>query len=128
MTSETPDTETPVFDFSTYSHREARARETQAKKLVFLNRQLVAGAYPDEETFDAALARFDALIDDYEQFLSRILVSVPRAWLVDNAPPDLNWTDPASLGWIRQEKYAELSDAAAEARRPESVSKNSEPH
>jgi hypothetical protein len=118
--------DTPQFDFSTYSHRMARATELDLARAQRLADQLNdAEAFPTEDEFENALIRYNDIVDKLEETTCRVLVSVPESWLVPGAPDYLDWSLVESLHWLRQDKYQELQRAIGEARRPENVSKNS---
>lgn len=67
-----------------------------------------------------------ACFDELQQMLARLVVSVPREWLVEGAPEHLDWSDPASFDWLIADRIADLQQALIEARSPEVVSGNSE--
>ncbi|MCZ2097239.1 MAG: hypothetical protein LC121_13465 [Anaerolineae bacterium] len=83
--------------------------------------QLADSSGLDDDAFDAKMDELDRLVEDAERAIALILVSVPRAWLVDNAPESLDWSDVASLAWVRSDKMDVLREAAVEARAPENV-------
>lgn len=55
------------------------------------------------------MARRDALI-------AQILVNVPRSWVHEDAPDDLDWHDPESLDWVLEEKFPEILVAIGQSR------------
>lgn len=121
-----PDEDQPVFDYSNYSHGDYRELDIQQKRLARLNVQLYDyDQYATDDAFEAALTQYRKMSMDVNGFLCRVLVSVPRAYLVENAPVKLDWNDPKSLQYIRHDKMRELRDLAIEARKPENVSGNS---
>jgi hypothetical protein len=114
----------PIFDFSHYSHKQAKANELNGLRLVRLvNQARNPDAFATEEEFEAALARVADLLALLEQQLSFVLVDVPRAWLIEGAPADLDWSDPASQEWVREDKMETLRECMNDARQPESVTK-----
>lgn len=117
--------DTPVFDFTNgYSHKEARENDLKMKRLRFLDMQLAKGQFETLEAFEAALATYNELVTVLDSFISRVLVSVPREWLVPGAPEIIDWSKPDSLSWLNQDWYQDLMEAAVEAKKPENVAKN----
>ena len=117
----------PEFDFSTYSHKQAILFDAEQKRYMRLLRQLDdETAFETDKEFESAVQKMMESIEKIEGYLCKMLVSVPRDWLVPDAPETLDWQNPESLGWLRQDKYAELQLAMAEAKSPESVTGNSE--
>jgi hypothetical protein len=118
--------EQPTFDFSRYSHRDALKMDLDMKRVIQADSVCSDPAVMrDPEAFEAALETYTVRMATVEQHICDTLVSVPRAWLMPDAPADLDWKKPESLGWLRHDKFTELSEAMNEARRPENVSKNS---
>jgi hypothetical protein len=67
----------------------------------------------------AALEEFEALSDEYKEkfdaeadvqseMISRILKTVPKAWLTSDAPAEIDWSNPESLDYIQVDRYAQL--------------------
>jgi len=118
--------EQPVFDFSGYSHGQARAVSIDLMRAQRLAAQIDdASVFKTEDEFEDAIVRYQELVDKLESFTSSVLVSVPRAYLVDGAPDQIDWANVESLSWIRQDKFQALQQMIGEARAPENVSKNS---
>lgn len=63
-----------------------------------------------------AVDDFDEIESDRDALLARVLVDVPRNWLVSDAPDSLDWSDPESLDWLKAGKLDELIAAMGEAR------------
>jgi len=114
----------PTFDFSGFSHRSALLVSAETLRLQRLAGQLDGHHFDTDEAFEDALMRYQALVDVIEGYACQVLVSVPPSWLVDDAPADLDWSQPDSLGWLRQDRYRELQELISDAKRPENVSKN----
>jgi hypothetical protein len=112
------------FDFAHLSHRDSKALGRTQIRLQRLSAQLETAAGMDDDEFETKMAQLDTLVLEAEQFISRILVSVPQDWLVPGAPEGLDWRDVASLEWLRSDKMKELREAAVEARDPQAVSGN----
>ena len=82
------------------------------------------GAEMSDEEYERTLDKFDAGVQELERLALAQVASVPRAWLVTNAPDDLTCEDDNWWDWLRADKLDELKNAAVEARSPESVSGN----
>jgi hypothetical protein len=116
----------PVFDYSGHSWKDSKrlqvlqARANQADALLNDPETLV-----DPDAFDEALAMLDQVTDEFEAAIARVLVDVPRDWLVPDAPETLDWHDPESLNWLQATHMKTLREAMVEAQKPEEVSGNS---
>jgi len=113
--------ERPAFDFARFSHRDSKALGRVQLRLQRLAAQVGDAGNMDDDTFDAKMAELDSLVLEAESVISLALVSVPRSWLVEGAPDALDWSDVASLEWVRADKFDDLRAALIEARSPESV-------
>ena len=103
--------EGPVFDFSRVSWGMAK-RNVTAQSLI----------KRASETNDA-----DLLARGFEQmqeYLAAVVVSVPRSWLIEDAPADINWRDPASFDLLLNVRMAELLRALNDAQTPAAQAKN----
>lgn len=81
-------------------------------------RQLGRGDLTAEET--------EAVFNDLDRMLARFVTYVPRAWLVEGAPENLDWSDPASFEYMLTARMVDLQAALAEARSPQETAGNSE--
>lgn len=54
--------------------------------------------------------------DEMEALLTQVIVSVDRRWLHNDAPDDLDWNEPESLGWITDSLHAKFVKAIMEQR------------
>jgi hypothetical protein len=122
--NESPAEAHPVFDFTAYSHKEALSMDLDIKRLMRMDAKTSDASLSDDE-FEAALDAYQAHMERIEAHICRVLVDVPRDWLMPDAPATLDWSQPDSLGWLRHDKFLQLRDDMAEARRPENVAKNS---
>lgn len=61
-------------------------------------------------------ATLDRIMEERDKLIAQVLVDVPRGWLVDDAPDDLDWSDPENLDWLRQDRYADVLKAVNEGR------------
>lgn len=66
----------------------------------------------------------EAVFGELNALLARFVSFVPYDWLVEGAPENLDWGDPASFDWMRSDRVGELQVAMVEARTPESVTGN----
>lgn len=115
----------PVFDFTRFSWRDAKtvtrlqARAARVSALLADSATLI-----NESAFNAVTDEQDAIFTELQAYIARCLVSVPRVMLVPDAPAELDWSDPASLDWLRGRAFAELQAMMQEASSPESVTGN----
>lgn len=56
----------------------------------------------DDEAYD------DMTLEMYEYLADNLVISVPSGWLAEDAPDDLDWSDPESYDWLATGKYEEL--------------------
>jgi hypothetical protein len=111
------DTPAPVFDFENVS----RKWEKQWRKV---NVDLTATAQLIEADSTGADDKIMAVrsIDDIdairEKLLSQIVVSIPREWLVKDAPKDIDWSDVASFDWLKMGKFNDLVASVSAERSP----------
>ncbi len=113
--------EQPQFDYSRLSHGDSKALGRVQLRLQRLMAQLAESAALSDDEFERKMVEMDGLVEEAERVISLILVSLPREWLVEGAPADLDWSDVRSLEWVRTDKMDALRVAAVEARHPESV-------
>lgn len=107
----------PVFDFSQVSKRWNKAFGASISKAtkatIAMQRPLLADATPAQQQahYDAQIAAvemLDTLGDEQAALVAQVLVSVPEEWLIATAPPEIDWSDPENLDWIRADKYQAL--------------------
>ncbi|MGB1284885.1 MAG: hypothetical protein ACPG7F_00010 [Aggregatilineales bacterium] len=48
-----------------------------------------------------AVDELDKFVQSRSEHIAKILKSVPRSWLSDNAPKKLDWTKAESLDWLK---------------------------
>ena len=101
----------PQFDLSRLSWKDSKALSVQQMRLA------KAQAERDIDGIEAGYANL-------EKSLSLVVVSVPRDWLVDGAPEDIDWSDPASFNWLRSTGMRDLVKAFGEAQTPAEASGN----
>lgn len=92
----------PEFDFSNLSWKES-------KEMDFARTKIRRG----EEEADVDV--MEQGFNEMQIFLAKIVVSVPRAWLVDSAPDEIDWSDPDSFDWMRGTRMSDLMRAYLEA-------------
>lgn len=103
--------EQPVFDFSRISWKQAKDAAR-------------AQALMQRGTRDADVETLEQGYETLQSYLARAVVSVPRTWLVDDAPGNLDWGDPASFDWVRSSMMGELIRQMGEAQAPAAQAKN----
>lgn len=92
----------PEFDFTNLSWKESKDMDYARTKI----RKGEADA--DVETMQAGF-------DEMQAFLAKIVVSVPRAWLIADAPAEIEWSDPDSFDWLQGTRMQDLMWAYMEA-------------
>lgn len=50
----------------------------------------------------------DRIDDQMLAIMFKAVVSIPDSWLMDDAPPDLDWSDPASINYMQAVKGDQL--------------------
>lgn len=88
---------------------------------------------PDDDADEEAIDRYNAALDKYDaamqafyekrdaamtlikespttqkQLMAQVLVDVPRAWLLDDAPADIDWSNPDNLKFVSYDGYGKL--------------------
>ena len=116
----------PEFDFGMVSHAWARRWATRMTRATALGvtldklaaREKVRGELTEREgkTLQKCMQELESIGDEQEQLVSAVLVSVPGDWLVRDAPDDLDWSQPESLGWLQERRYGDLVTALNEQR------------
>lgn len=106
----------PQFDFSRVSRKWNKefsasiAKVTKAQ--IAMQRPAPVGddaaIQAHYDRMDAAVDMLQTVADEQAALVCAVLVDVPRAWLIDGAPDDLDWDDPESLDWIRADKYQDI--------------------
>lgn len=111
--------EMPVFDFSQVNRRwRKRWLETQARGTE-IQYGLLEKIPPGEEASKEenvefgrfsilAIRELQAIGDEQAGLIAQVLESVPQDWLSDDAPDDLDWSDPESQGWLLEERFGDL--------------------
>jgi hypothetical protein len=116
--------EKPVFDYTHYSRGEQKAMTRLQLRLQRVLAQANESGDLNDDQFDAKLDELDSMTEELESFVCRFLVSVPRSWLVPEAPENIDWQQPGAFNWLQAHRLPELQEMAVDARRPESVSGN----
>jgi hypothetical protein len=62
---------------------------------------------------------------DIETVLSKVVVSVPRSYLVRKAPDAIDWSTPSAFQWLKARKMMPLLQALGQAQTAEALSGNS---
>jgi len=117
----------PTFDFTKVGRsfmREWGASVDRATRYV----KVLAGLNPNgnsredleefESLCDEYKAKYDAEADIQAEMICRILKTVPRSWLMKDAPLDteITWSNPESLDYIQADRYAQLLQMIGENR------------
>lgn len=66
------------------------------------------GALDYERQAAKTAAEFLAVWEKIQTILAEVIVSVPRSWLMDDAPPSLNFADPSAFDYLTREAMIEL--------------------
>jgi len=115
----------PQFDFRRVTRRWSKEWRQVSGELVQIGVLLENPARPDLTADELrtltvakaeALGRLDAIEERREVLLCEVLVSVPREWLAEDAPAELDWRKAESLDWLLDVKFQPLIEAMAEAR------------
>lgn len=104
----------PKFDFSDVSYKESRKLTRLQHQLEALQRRKDEGPLED---LDDVLDEIEAVLDAQEEYICKLLVDVPRGWLVSSAPSEIDWSNRESLSYLRGDKWRALADALQEAQR-----------
>lgn len=105
---------TPKFDFADVSYKESRKLTRLQHELEALQRRKDEGPLDElEDVLDA----IEDVLDAQEEYICKLLVDVPRAWLVSSAPSEIDWSDRESLQFLRGDKWRALAEALQEAQR-----------
>jgi hypothetical protein len=107
----------PTFDFTRVGRgfmREWGASVERATRYtkVLMNLQPNGNSRADLEEFETLSEeykeKFDAEADVQSEMISRILKSVPKSWLISDAPEGIDWSNPENLDYIQVDRYAQL--------------------
>lgn len=111
-----------TFDFSRVGYGWSKQFMRVDARMAHLMTLLDAPEAEDISDFDQKrllVARAEAvgeipdLVDDRDRLVAQVLVDVPRAWLMPNAPDVLDWSALESLEYLRD--INDLMDALREA-------------
>jgi DNA-binding NarL/FixJ family response regulator len=61
-----------------------------------------------EELYHEYHERLIAVGDEQAALICKVLKSVPKNWLIKDAPASLDWSDVESLDWIQADRYSQL--------------------
>jgi hypothetical protein len=118
--NETPDNKlelvnntVPRFDFSELSWGDSM-KLTEAQTIIA---EMVA--LGGQQLTAADMRNMHTAFTNITVFLAKITVHVPRAWMVKDAPDNLDFSDPASFGHIKQKFIPKLMKAMNEAQAAE---------
>ena len=96
--AETPE-ELPVFKPFSWG---------MVRQLSVLQMRYQAAVNDESANVDDRIARMEALMDQIQGLLGSRIISLPRSWLVDDAPEDLDFSDPTALNWLNSEYFEQL--------------------
>jgi hypothetical protein len=99
--------EMPVFDFSTIGWKEE-------KKMTLILLKAEESVAEGKRLRDSSMMEEGFAV--IEGFIARSLVSVPRSWLVKDAPEITDWSDANNLDYLQGVKMARLQQAFVEAK------------
>lgn len=99
----------PTFDFSQLTWQDSKLSTIAQMRI----QQAIA-----ENNVDM----LEKALDELDQALALVTRSVPREWVKDGSPEDLDWSDPASFNYILAPYMDKLRTAMSAAR--EEASKN----
>ena len=117
--------EQPVFDFSEVSYGWSKEYNRVVFKIeadgALIDSKAREDISPDEAAALKAarleaMAGWDDLISERDRLMVMPLVSVPRTWLVKDAPGDITWDGAECLEWLRGNRIGDLVAALGEAR------------
>lgn len=92
----------PEFDFSNLSWKESKEMDYARTKI-------------RKGEAEADVVTMEQGFNEMQQFLAKITVGVPRAWLVADAPEEIDWSDPDSFDYLRGNRMQDLMRAYMEA-------------
>lgn len=98
-TSDLPDEEGPILKPLSWGATRKMAHAQMKYQAASENKDL-----PLEER----LEQMDKFMDEIQATIGSCVVSIPRSWLVDDAPEELDWKDPRSLDWLESSRFEEL--------------------
>lgn len=130
MSKENGTTPQPEFDLSQVNRNWRKRWVETTIRVTELQAALATLEQPDGEDAQAAQAwalkqvqamrEIQALAETQGELLAQVLVSIPREWLSADAPEELDWHDPESLGYVLEARYVELVQGLTLARRENS--------
>ena len=125
VVEEIPAEERPVFDFSEVSYGWSKEYNRVVFKIeadgALIESNVRDGVDPEDAAALRAakleaMAGWDDLISERDRLMVMPLVSVPRTWLVKDAPGDITWDGAECLEWLRGNRIGDLVAALGEAR------------
>lgn len=115
----------PTFDFTRVGRnfgkrwQEILHRATAAGK-VLMSLMPEGNSREAIEEFEALHAEYheklSAIGDEQAAEISKILKTVPKSWLLTDAPADIDWSDEESLDWIQVDRYTQLLKIVGEGK------------
>jgi hypothetical protein len=118
-----PEDPKPVFDYSRIGFLEqsnvVRLQYDMHRAAMRLEQKDVL---LDDVRFEQAWSERERVVGKLVEFMARVLISVPREWMLADAPEEVDWSHPDSFKWLQSQHFGDLRDAMAEASTPETVS------
>lgn len=106
-----------VLDFSNISTRwkleVQRANTAMERARKRLNAVADDISVPDEDV-DAAWDALEETTRYATDMMCKAVVDVPRAWLVTDAPKQINWREAGAFQWVRADYETQLANAIVE--------------
>jgi len=107
----------PTFDFTRVSRqwnqKFIKSLANAGRAQTIISRPVSTKASEDE--IQAYYDRVEKAWDDLENLaneqlalIAQVLVSVPREWLLADAPDEIDWSKPESFDWIQSPCYGEI--------------------
>jgi hypothetical protein len=117
-TSEVLPMELPEFYHEKISYKMAsdfmRVNRRMSKVNLLIATRAKDDATPEEQlqvsiAQSEALDEADELVEKLQDFLNFAIKSIPRSWLIEGAPKDIE--DGQWLNWVRRDRFADVGDA-----------------
>lgn len=81
---------------------------TQARVALAQKLMTIAQDDADMEALDDAIALFERHMSEMGQLIAQHIIELPREWLVDGAPDNLNFSEPGDLDWVKSDHMQDI--------------------
>lgn len=107
----------PEFDFTKVSRQWnvafGKSLANAGKAQTIISRPVSPKADDDQvqayyDRVEQAWADLENLANEQAALIAQVLVSVPREWLLTNAPDEIDWSKSENFDYIQSPKYAEI--------------------